>query len=129
MYITERHGGQRISVFQLDGQFSHIIGSGHLNSPHYIAASSNDQLLVADYGHHCISIFTLDGNYVGKFGIQGTGKRQLSSPSNITTDMYGFILVTEDDTNCVSCLIKLASSYIALDQEVLVMVNSHLPVK
>ena len=116
-------------MFQLDSQFSHIIGLGHLNNPDYIAVSSNDQLLVADYGHHCISIFTLDGNYVGKFGTQGTGKRQLSNLSDITTDMYGFILITEDDTYCVSCLIKLASSYIVLDQEVLVMVNSHFPIK
>ena len=68
----------------------------------YIAVSSNDQLLVADYGHHCISIFTLDGNYVGKFGTQGTGRGQLSYPSGIATDMYGFILVTEDGKNHVT---------------------------
>ena len=88
-------------MFQLDSQFSHIIGSGCLSNPDYTAVSSNDQLLVTNYGHHCISIFTLDGNYVGKFGTQGTGKRQLSNLSDITTGMYGFILVTEDDTNCV----------------------------
>ena len=45
--------------------------------------------------------FTLDGNYVGKFGIQGTGRRQLSGPSSITTDVYGFILVTDITNNSV----------------------------
>ena len=94
VYIGECWGS-RISVFQLDGQFSHITGSGHLNSPHYIAVNTNDQLIVADCGHHCISIFTLDGNYVGKFGTQGTGRGQLTKPSGIAIDMYGFILVTE----------------------------------
>ena len=93
VYVAECDGN-RISVFQLDGQFSHIIGSGQLGNPHYIAVNTNDQLLVADYSHHCIFIFTLDGNYVGKFGTQGTGRGQLSGPSGIATDMYDFILVT-----------------------------------
>ena len=94
VYVAECDGN-RISVFQLDGQFSHIIGSGQLGNPHYIAINhTNDQLLIADYSHHCIFIFTLDGNYVGKFSTQGTGRGQLSGPSGIATDIYDFILVT-----------------------------------
>ena len=105
VYVGE-YGNHRISVFQLDGQFSHIIGSGHLKNPWYIAVSSNDQLLVANNGHDCISIFTLDGNYVGKFGAQGTTRGQLSSPGGIATDMYGFILVTEHGNHRVSIFDK-----------------------
>ena len=105
LYVAE-YNNNRISVFQLDGQFSHIIGLGHLSNPYYIAVSTNGQLLVADNGHHCISIFTLDGNYVGKFGTQGTGKGQLGNPSGIATDMYGFILVTERTNNHVSIFDK-----------------------
>ena len=63
VYVIE-NSGNRISVFHYDGQFSHIIGSGHFNCP-WFAAVSNDQLLVADWHHNCISIFTLDGSYVG----------------------------------------------------------------
>ena len=105
LYVVD-YGNNRISVFQLDGQFSHIIGSGHLSAPHYIVVSTNDQLLVANKSHHCISIFTLDGNYVGKFGTQGTGRGQLSNPSGIVTDMYGFILVTDYGNHCVSIFDK-----------------------
>ena len=105
VYVGE-WSNQRISVFQLDGQFSHIIGSGHLKYPQRIAVSSNDQLLVANTDHHCISIFTLDGNYVGKFGMQGTGRGQLSSPFGIATDMYGFIIVTEYGNHRVSIFDK-----------------------
>ena len=105
LYVGE-YNNHRISVFQLDGQFSHIIGSGHLKYPWYIAVSSNDQLLVANYGHHCISIFTLDGNYVGKFGTQGTGRGQLSGPIGIATDMYSFIIVTEFNNGRVSIFDK-----------------------
>ena len=105
LYVTE-HAGHRISVFQLDGQFSHIIGSGHFNFPWYIAVNTNDQLVVANWGHHCISMFTLDGNYVGKFGTQGTGLGQLKNPSGIAVDMCGFILVTDDGNSRVSIFDK-----------------------
>ena len=105
LYVVD-NGNSHISVFQLDGQFSHIIGSGHLSIPHYIAVNTNDQLLVANYGHHCISIFTLDGNYVGKFGTRGTGRGQLFKSVGITTDIYGFILVTDCGNNRVSIFDK-----------------------
>ena len=105
LYVGE-YSNHRISVFHLDGQFSHIIGSGHLSYPWYIAVSSNDQLLVANNGHHCISILTLDGNYAGEFGTQGTGRGQLSSPVGIATDTYGFILLTDNGNHRVSIFDK-----------------------
>ena len=105
VYVAE-FGNNRISVFQLDGRFSHIIGSKHLKDPDYIAVSTNDQLLVANRGHHCISMFTLDGNYVGKFGTQGTGRGQLCTPTGIATSMHGYIFVSEIDNHRVSIFDK-----------------------
>ena len=101
LYIAE-WGNHRISVFQLDGQFTHIIGSGHLTNPRYIAVSSNDQLLVTNQGLCCISIFTLDGNYVGKFGTQGSDLGQFRNLSGICVDKCGIILVADDDNKFVS---------------------------
>ena len=94
-------------------------------NPHYIAITANDQLLVADCGYHCISLFTLDGNYVGKFGTQGMGRGQLNGPSGIAVDVYGFILVTEDDNYRVSIFDKDG----ALDHLVLVMVTFYVFIK
>ena len=107
VYVVE-NSSKRISVFQLDGQFNRIIGStgGILKSPYYIAVSITDHLLVADSGHHCIFVLTLDGNYVGKYGGRGTNRGQLKHPSGIATDMYGFILVTEEHNNRVSVFDK-----------------------
>ena len=102
LYVVE-NGNHRISVFQLDGQFSHIIGTGHLSNPYYIAHSTaNDQLLVANNSHYCISILTLGGNYVGKIGTQGTGRGQLSNPVGIAVDIYGFIIVPDFGDHRVS---------------------------
>ena len=105
VYVVE-NSGNRISVFQLDGQFSHIIGSGYLKNPCYIALSTTDRFLVADSGHHCISIFTMDGNYMSKLGIRGTGRGQLKNPTGIAIDTYGFIFVTEEHNNRVSIFDK-----------------------
>ena len=105
LYVAE-YENNRISIFQLDGRFSRIIGFGFLINPCYIAVSTNNQLLVADSGHHCVSIFTPDGNYVGKLGTEGTGKGQLSRPTGITIDIHGFILITEKGNNRVSIYSK-----------------------
>ena len=84
---------KRISVFQTDGKFHHTIGSGQLGDPYDVTVNGNNQLLVADYAHHCIYTFTLDGDYVGKFGTYGTGRGQLKGPYGVAVDLYGFILV------------------------------------
>jgi len=95
LYIAE-NGNQRISVFQLNGQFCCIIGSGQLNNPYDVTVSANGQLLVADYGNNCISSFTLDGTCVGRFN-----KGQLSGPVGLTIDMHGFVLVSENSNHRV----------------------------
>ena len=97
---------ESISVFQCDGQFIHTIGSGQLKRPRDVVVTNNKQLLVADSGNHCISIFTLDGNYVGKIGTQGSNRGQLRYPSSVTVDLYGFIMVTEEANHRVSIFDK-----------------------
>ena len=94
----------RITVFQTDGKFHHTIGSGQLGIPHDVTVNGNNQLqlLVADYDHHCIYTFTVDGDYVGKFCTRGTGTGQLYRPYGVTVDLYGFILVADTENHCVS---------------------------
>ena len=105
VFVTE-NSNQRISVFHTNGQFSQIIGKGQLGKPYDVTVNINNQLLIADCGHHCIYTFTLDGNYVSKFATQGYGKGQLNNPRGITTDLYGFILVTEWNNHRVSIFNK-----------------------
>ena len=95
----------RISVFQTDGKFHHTIGSGQLGNPYDVTVNGNNQLLVADWAHHCIYTFTLDGDYVGEFGTYGAGRGQLAYPYGVAVDLYGFILVA-DTNNRVSIFDK-----------------------
>ena len=72
-----------------------------------------------------ISIFTLDGRYVSKFGTGGTSEGHLKYPSGLTIDtmMYSFILV-EYDNNCVSIFNKdRVFVHCALDAKVLLQEN------
>ena len=105
VYISDEHNN-RISVFQTDGIFLHTIGSGQLSSPYDVAVNVNNQLLVVDYDHHCIHIFTLDGDYVGTFGTYGTGPGQLNYPHGVAVDLYGFILIADKNNNRVSIFDK-----------------------
>ena len=71
--------------------------------PYDVTVNGNNQLLVADYHHHCIHTFTLDGDYVGKFGgIRGTGRGQLDCPYSVAVDLYDFIFVADTSNHRVS---------------------------
>ena len=102
VYISD-YGNNRISVFQTDGVFLHTIGSGKLDRPYDVAVNSDNQLLIVDC--HCIYTFTLDGDYVGKFGIYGTAPGKLINPT-IAVDLYGFILVADTFNHRVSIFDK-----------------------
>ena len=108
VYVTDCDN-HRVSVFQTDGKFHHTIGSGQLGKPHDVTVNGNNQLLIADYSHHCIYTFTLDGDYVGKIGTRGTGRGQLSYPYGVTVDLYGFILVADTDNHRVSIFDKFGN--------------------
>ena len=105
VYISD-HENKRISVFQTDGIFLHTIGSGQLGSPNDVTVNGNNQLLVVDYDDHCIHTFTLDGDYVGKFGTSGTGRGELYCPYGVAVDLYGYTLVADTNHHRVSIFDK-----------------------
>ena len=105
VYVAD-NDNHRISVFQTDGNFHHIIQSGQLGGPRDVTVNGNNQLLVADESHHCIHMFTLDGDYVGKFGTRGNDGGQLKSPYGIAVDLYGFIFIADSYNHRVSIFNK-----------------------
>ena len=105
VYVADSDN-KRILVFQIDGKFHHTIGSGQLGKPYDVTVDGNNQLLVADWDHHCIHTFTLDGDHVGKFGTHGTGRGQLRYPYGVAVDLYGFALVADTDNHRVSIFNK-----------------------
>ena len=105
VYVAE-FIGKRISVFQTDGKFYQTIVSGQLGASYDITINGNNQILVANSSRNCICIYTLDGDYVGKFGGTGTAGGQLSKPYGIAVDLHGFIFVADSGNHRVSIFDK-----------------------
>ena len=112
IYIADSEN-KRISVFQTDGKFHLTIGSGQLGTPSDVTVNGNNQLLISNHAHHCVYAFTLDGEYVQKFGTTATERGQISNAYGVAVDLYGFTLVSDtfnhhvlifdEDDNCINC--------------------------
>ena len=105
VYIADYYN-KRVSVFQTNGQFYNTIGSDVLGKLEDVAVSADKYLVVTGYEPHCIYTFTLDGNYIGKFGTKGSGRCEFNHLHGIIGDSYGFIIVTDTDNHCVSIFDK-----------------------
>ena len=113
VYVTDATANC-IVKFYTNGQFCQVIGKGYLKNPNGITVDCNDHLLVTNLGDDSVYIFTLNGQYLGKFGTSGSGRGQLSGPRSITSDSNGFILIADTsnhriaifdkDGKCVHCL-------------------------
>ena len=54
-----------------------------------------------DYAHNCVYIFTLEGDYIGKLGIQENGKNRLNHPCSVAADSSGCVFVMDTGNNRV----------------------------
>ncbi len=55
-------GNDRVSVFSVGGEFVRHVGVGVLRSPHGVACSGYDELVVADSANHRIAVFSDSGD-------------------------------------------------------------------
>ena len=79
VYVTDRQNN-RISVFQNNGKFCTVIGQLQLSKYFDITIDIYGKLVVADWRHQCIYIFTLDGHCTSTFTMKGSGLVQLREP-------------------------------------------------
>ena len=99
VYVADR-GNHHISVFKSDGKFCSIIGEQQLSQHFDMTINMNNEILVADWRHHCIHTFTLDGHYIKNMTLcKETGSLQLKDPCSINTDSNGFILLADTSIN------------------------------
>ena len=103
VYVSDCQNS-RISVFQSDGTFFAVIGQQQLSQSFDIAVNKlNSEILAADWGHHCIYVFSADGQYVNDINLHTEdGCVELKEPCNLAIDSDGSILITDLDDHCVS---------------------------
>ena len=87
-----------VHVFS-NGEFLHSFGCGEngekvLSSPHGVCVAGQ-YVYVANYGKHCVSVFTTKGEHVTTFGQKGSGDGDFNYPIGVCVDKDGFVYVCD----------------------------------
>ena len=67
-----------------------------LNSPFGVVITKNDEIVVAEWDAHCITILNKEGKKVKSFGTYGTREGQFTYPRGVAISQDGHILVTDE---------------------------------
>ena len=82
-----------IQLLHLRHNNIHLLG--RFNGPRGITTDSSGNVYVADVGNDRIQKFDSDGNFITKWGSEGTGDGQFDAPRGITTDSSGNVYVAD----------------------------------
>ncbi|XP_078661214.1 E3 ubiquitin-protein ligase TRIM32-like [Branchiostoma floridae x Branchiostoma belcheri] len=63
--------------------------------PRYVTVDREGNILVSDWDNHCVYVYIEDGQFLFKFGSEGSGEGQLKEPCGICTDSAGNIIVVD----------------------------------
>ena len=86
----------RLSIHKIGTPIKTI---GGLNKPWGVAVNQRGEIIVAENGGHCISVFSPSGEKIRTFGSKGSAQEQFSEPCGVAVDGNGNILVV-DKNNC-----------------------------
>jgi tripartite motif-containing protein 2/3/tripartite motif-containing protein 71 len=91
-----------------------ILTIGGANRPWGIAINQQrGEVVVAEWGGHCVSVYCPSGKKLLSFGTPGSGLGQLNSPREIALDGDGNMLVVDSGNHCIrkfTCEGKLLAS-------------------
>ena len=80
-------------------------GDGKFRCPHCLyhnhMIEGECHIYVSDRVNNCISVYTASGDYIRRFGSQGSGDRKLSDPSDVCADGSGRVVVCDWDNKIV----------------------------
>ena len=97
LWITDSNN-HRLCVFTADGKYLRSVvkpaDKGKLNQPVGIACDS-DYVYVSELGRHCVSVFTVAGDFVCSFGGRGGGEGEFVNPFGVSVDRDGFLYVCD----------------------------------
>ena len=72
------------------------------NNPLCFDIDREYNIIMSDWGNHCVHVFNQEGEQMHKFGKEGQGIGELYCPWGIALDNTGHIIaVCEKDTNCL----------------------------
>ncbi len=98
----------RIQKFDSSGNFILQWGSdsnnpgnqdGKFNYPWAMKVDMSGNLFITELNNNRIQIFDLNGNYIAKWGIQGSGNGEFFNPTGIAIDSLGNIYILDQGNN------------------------------
>ena len=98
VYVFNQQG-TRMRTIGAEGSYG--IGDGQFYSPSGIAIRGN-VLYITEQNNHRVQKISISGKFISKFGYNGSGEGQLSSPRGICLDSDGRVFVSEFSNNHVS---------------------------
>ena len=76
-----------------------ILTLGGVEKPWGVAINQRGEVIVAELGGHCVSVFSPSGKKLRTFGTRGSGQGQFSAPRGVALDGEWNILVADSDNH------------------------------
>ena len=67
-----------------------------VNRPHGVAVSNSGEVVVSEYSHHCISVYSREGKHIRSFGSKGSNKGQFDYPRGVAITSDNHILIADE---------------------------------
>uniref|UniRef100_H2YQG6 RING-type E3 ubiquitin transferase n=1 Tax=Ciona savignyi TaxID=51511 RepID=H2YQG6_CIOSA len=96
----------QVHIWTHEGKSVLGFGKGQFGNCSSICVNSENRIVVADVGKHCISVFTDTGKLLLQFGAQGKGESKLVEPRYVACDSQNNIIVSDGG----DCSVKKFSS-------------------
>ena len=91
VYVTDGDAG--VNVWCKEGNFQRNFKTKY--NPTCIAATSDNHLLITSYYSHTVMVYTLDGQLVHEFGVEGSDPGRFIGPSGVCADIDGLVYVAD----------------------------------
>ena len=92
VYVTDE-GNNRVCVWSKEGTFQRDFKTRYV--PYYIAATSDNHLLITSYSSHVVMVYTTNGQLVHMFGEKGSQPGKFNGCRGICINASGLVYVAE----------------------------------
>ena len=92
VYVTDVDN-KRVCVWLKEGTFKRDFKTKY--HPHYIAATSDNHLVITSFSNDTVVVYTLEGELVHEFGGRGSDLGRFDGPVGICVDDDGLVYVAE----------------------------------
>lgn len=114
VYVADSDGGAVVVFNMVSRKMTRIGGTleGRLMSPMGVALDGAGRLFVTDSSANTVKVFSVDGKYLYRFGLPGSGAGQLKKPIDIAYDSGLNRLLVSDSGNSRVMVFDASGKYL-----------------